>query len=130
MSPLVFALLFVILECLVFIVAGAWVYARHKTRLDEIDHAGGIPSRSALADRLIAAHEAITKSAGTPGAEQLLGATGREMVIETLRGLAVRLACNDPVSPLYADRMIHLCMDLAGAPEPSEPAAAADPAQD
>lgn len=116
MSPLVFTLLFVILESLVLIVAGAWFYARHKARLDEIDHAGVIPSRPELAERLIAAHEAIQKSARKPGAEQMLGAAGRDKVIETLRGLAVRLACNDSVSPLYADQMIRLCTELAGAP--------------
>lgn len=120
MSPLVFALLFVVAECLVLIVAGSWIYARHKARLDEIDHAGGVPGRMELAERLIAAHQAVTASAAAPGAERILGETGREKVMEALRGLAGRLACNDTVSPLYTEQMIRLCLELAG--EPPAPA--------
>lgn len=135
MSPLVFALLFVIAECVVFIVYGSLLYARHKSRLEEIDHAGGIPSRSELAERLIAAHQAIKVMEFTPGAEQMLGAAGREKVIETLRGLAVRLECNDSVSPLYTDQVIRLCTELAAVPplppraeRPAAPEPAAAPA--
>jgi hypothetical protein len=114
MTPLVFALVFVVLESLIAIFAVCLVYIRMKSKVEEIHDAGHVPNRLELAGRLVAAYEAVQKTAGEPGAEAMLGGTGRQMVIDTLRGLAARLAAGDAVAPLYCDQLIRLCSDLAG----------------
>lgn len=126
MSPLVFALLFLTIECLVAVFGICLAYVRMKSRVDDFHVPAHAPNRAELAGRVIAAYESVQKAAGEPGAEQMLGRTGRQMVIETLRGLGSRLAEGDAVSPLYCDQVIKLCSDLAGV----SPAPAGSPTED
>ncbi|MEN6627374.1 MAG: hypothetical protein ABFD69_14210 [Candidatus Sumerlaeia bacterium] len=137
MGPLVFALVFVIVEGLALFFLGCFGYARLRTRLEEVEpHA---PSNAAMGEavtQLIDAHHWLLDQRARTGADPE-GQARTYKAITALREFAGRLAAGERISPAHCRQMVQLCCEMARssreeAPEPpagaeAEPVAETSP---
>lgn len=113
MGPLVFALVFVIVEGLALFFLGCFGYARLRTRLEEVEpHA---PSNAAMGEavaQLIDAHHWLLDQRARAGADPD-GQARTYKAITALREFAGRLAAGERISPAHCRQMVQLCCEMA-----------------
>lgn len=120
MSPLVFALIFVVIECLTLFFIGCFGYARLRTRLEDVEpHLAGEKAMRELSTRLIEAHRYVldqrSKVLDDPFALERAN-----KAVAALRDLAGRIAAGEWISPAHSNQLIDLCCEMASVkPEPA-----------